>query len=369
MRSPKLQWCIGVAMALAMGCVACVALMAQHARDAAVPRRARQERLPLPVRTVAVMQQEYIQSIGATAVTVPSETACIWINTGSALRDTGVRVKAVHVAEGAEVQQGQLLFELDDQLFVQSVKRQEAALAAAQADLDSVLQLRRDQAATGPQLRNAELQFELAQLELQVAQRDLQLCTVRSPIHGFADVIAVARGEEVDVGREVTRIHNLDPIHLRVDFPQERLDDVFIGQAAEVVLDSFPQEIFPAQVIRIAPQADPETRVLPVVLEMANSSHRIRAGLTGFVRLRVHCKSFVIPKTAVITRGTQAMVFRITNGHAEIQGIKIGPEVEIGSVQVLEGLTPGDEVVVYGGEYLRGGDVVNDDWHRWAGRE
>lgn len=363
------RWCIGVPVALLVGCVASIGLKAQRARDVAVPDRARHARLPVPVRTVAVTNREHVQFVGATAVTVPSETASIWISASLGLRDTKVKVRAVHIVEGQEVRKGQLLFELDDELYTQAARRQEMALAAARADLESVQRLRRERAATGPQLREAELQFELARLELQVAQRDLQRCQVCSPIRGFADVITVVLGEEADTGRECTRIHKLDPIHLRVDFPQERLDDVFIGQTAEVVLDSFPQETFSARVIRIAPQADPETRVLPVVLEMENPSHRIRAGLTGFARLKVCRQSLVIPNTAVVRRGTQAMVFRVDQGHSKIQNVKLGDQVDIGSVEVLAGLRLGDDVVVYGTESLRQSDAVVDDWHRWAGRD
>lgn len=350
-------------------CSVWLCLTASQARDGAVYRRARAKRMPMPVRTVSVDQQDHVDLIGATAVTEASETASIWIGVGVGLRDTGVRIKAMHVVEGEHVRQGQLLAELEDDLFVQAVKRQEMAVAAARAELESVQQLRREQAATGLQLRNAEMQFEMAQLHLQLAQRDLQRCEVRSPMEGFADAIATLRGEEVDTGREFTRIYRLDPIHVRVDFPQERVDDVYPGQSAEVVLDGFPQETFSARVIRIAPQADPETRVLPVVLEMSNPDCRIRAGLTGFARLTVHRKALVIPKIAVNDQFEKAIVFCVDEGRSRIQEVKLGDALEIGSVEVLSGLEKGDELVVYGSEFLQDGDAVNVDWRQWARRD
>ena len=353
---------------LVFGTAAWVSLRAHQARDHAVPRRARANQLPMPVRTVAVVQQDQVDLIGATAITEASETASIWFGVGVGLRDTGVRIKAMHVVEGQHVQQGQLLAELEDDLFVQAVKRQEMALAAAQAELDSMQQLRRERAATGLQLRHAEMQFEVAQLQLQLARRDLERCEVRSPMEGFADVITTMRGEEVDTGREFTKIYRLDPIHVRVDFPQERLDDVFPGQSAEVVLDSFPKETFHARVVRIAPQADPETRVLPVVLEMDNPDSRIRAGLTGFARLKVHRQALIIPKIAVNDQTEKAMVFRVDQGRSKIQEVRLGDALEVGSVEVLAGLQEGDEVVVFGSEFLRDGDSVNAEWRQWAGR-
>jgi RND family efflux transporter MFP subunit len=318
---------------------------------------------------VSVVQQDQVDLIGATAVTEASETASIWIGVGVGLRDTGVRIEAMHVVEGEHVQPGQLLAELEDELFVQAVKRQEMVIAAARAELESIQQLRREQAATGLQLREAEMQFEMAQLQLQLAQRDLQRCEVRSPLDGFADMITTLRGEEVDTGREFTKIYRLDPIHVRVDFPQERLDDVYAGQPAEVVLDSFPQETFVGRVIRIAPQADPETRILPVVLEIDNPDNRIRAGLTGFARLKVRRQALVIPKIAVNDQSDRAMVFRVDQGRSKIQEVRLGDATEIGSIEVLAGLEEGDEVVVFGSEFLRDGDAVDADWRQWAGRK
>jgi HlyD family secretion protein len=229
--------------------------------------------------------------------------------------------------------------------------------------------LREERAATGLQLRNAELGLELAQLDFQIAQRDLRRCLVRSPVDGFSDIVVAVLGEEVDTGREFTKIHKLDPIHVRIDFPQERLDDVFLGQDAEVVLDSFPQEKLLARVVRIAPQADPETRVLPVVLEMENSSLRVRAGLTGFARLYVRRKGVVVPATAIVRRGTEAMVFRMEHGQANIRKVKVGDQAAVGMTEIVSGLQVADEVVIYGTEFLRHGDAVRDDWRNWARRK
>ena len=346
-----------------------VVVQAQQARDSAVPRRARRAGNPLPVRTSTVSEKDQIIAIGAACVTVPCETASIWVGAGLGLRDTGVKVKAVHVVEGQRIRKGQLLFELESDLFGQAVKRQEAALAAAKSELASIHKLRKERAATGLQLRNAELNRELAFLDLQIAQRDLARCQIRSPIDGFADVVMTVLGEEVDTGREVTKIHKLDPIHLRLDFPQERLDDVFVGQDAEVVLDSFPQEKLPAKVVRIAPQADPETRVLPVVLEMDNASLRVRAGLTGYARLYLRRRAMIVPTTSIIRRGVEAMVFRMEQGRASIRRVQTGDHLDIGEVEILAGLEIGDEVVIHGNEFLRDGDLARDDWQTWARRE
>ena len=154
-------------------------------------------------------------------------------------------------------------------------------------------------------------------------------------------------GEQVSSAKEFARIVTLDPIHVRVDFPQERVDDVFIGQLAEVVLDSFPQETFEAKVIRISPRVDSSTRVLAVVLEMPNPKNRIKAGISAFARLKVS-KPYVtaVPATAIVHRGSKAVVFRIVDGRAKLREVEIGNSDVNSRLEVRSGLAPGDTVVV-----------------------
>ena len=68
------------------------------------------------------------------------------------------------------------------------------------------------------------------------------------------------RGAVVEVNAALTQVLKLDPVHVRMDFPQERIDEVAVGQKAEVVLDSFPRETFTGTVARILPQVNPQLR-------------------------------------------------------------------------------------------------------------
>jgi RND family efflux transporter MFP subunit len=181
--------------------------------------------------------------------------------------------------------------------------------------------------------------------------------------------------------QDLTKVLRLDPIHVRLDFPQERLDEVAQGQEVEVVLDSFRKETFAGTVIRISPRVEPQFRVCPVVVEVKNPGNRIKAGVSGYARLKVNKKSLAVPATALIERERRAMVFRVEDGRARIREVVTGHRLDTGLVEVLRGLTSGDEVVVFhnfyrhageltrGDAYLKDDDLVDVDWRKWAGRE
>jgi membrane fusion protein, multidrug efflux system len=330
------------------------------------PEKARDHGLPIPVRTVSVEESTIDETVGATAVTVPSESASLRVVT----RNTPKELKAVNVRLGSVVKQGDLLFEFQDAIFKQMVKEREAELAAAQESLTATETLVKQKAASGIDLTTARVKVESAKLELALAQDDLKNCRVTSPLDGvMADVKCVA-GEKIDATTEITRVHRLDPILLNMDFPQERIDSLKLGMEAEFVLDSFPQETFKGKVIRISPTADTETRVLPVIIEAANPENRIRAGLTGFVRVRIVKQSKVIPTASLIRQREQAMVNTVDkHNRVNARVVKTGSFLRDGNVEIRDGLDAGEQVVLFGNATLRDQDLVDPDWRGWVRRK
>lgn len=215
---------------------------------------------------------------------------------------------------------------------------------------------------------SARAKAAAAKFEVNIAQRDLERCRVVSPIEGYADAVGVTPGGTVAVGAALTQVHALDPIHVRVDFPQERIEDAAIGQVAEVVLDSAPRTVEQGRVIRVGAVAAADTRVIPVVVELSNPSGRIRAGVSGYARIHLNRSAPAVPQTAVMTHGTSSMVFRVEHGAARMRAVEVGPAVGDGMLEVRGGLDIGDEVVVYGQQTLRDADPVKTEWRQWARR-
>ena len=223
----------------------------------------------------------------------------------------------------------------------------------------------------------------LALIDLEQTRRGLDDCRLTSPIDGFIDgKVNVVPGQTISVTSGLARVVQLNPIYVRLDYPQERLTSVAVGQEAEVTLDSFPGETFHGRVIRTSAQVNPQLRVLPVTVEVNNPGNRILAGISGSARLHAMKKVALAPSTAVIDHDHKAMVFRVENGKAHLQEIKTGQVIDNGMVEITSGLNPGDEVVVYfsnfyrhWGEasrldaYLQDNDLVDSDWRKWAGRE
>ena len=370
MYATLLRWFCGL-MLLVCGIVFVGAWQyrAREALRAWDPTRARTTNEPIPVRTVKVEQRELQETIGGTAVTLPAQTATIAIPLNSSVITDRV-VKRVASQPGSTVENGQLLFEFETALFKQLVRQRQALVAKAKQEYETTRDLHAKKAASGLQLEEAKVAVETAQLDLDLAKADLELCIVNSPIDGVVESVNVVPQMRVGGGSVLAIVHQLDPILIQLDFPMERIDALHVGQKAEIVLDAFPQETFEGEVARILPVVSTKTRVLPVILEVTNPDNRIRAGISGFVRVQTEKSSAsTVPSVAVIKKQSKAMVFCVEDSRAQIREVQTGPIMEAGRIQILAGLDPGDEVIIYGQDAVQENDLVNVDWRQWTGRK
>ena len=241
-----------------------------------------------------------------------------------------------------------------------------ADLRLARAKAEVTLGLLRDQF----EVALARAKRDQAGTSLELARRSAESCLLRSPVDGFVGEVNVAAGEVVETDATLLQVFQLDPIWVCMDFPQERIGELSIGQKAEIVIDSYPRETFSGKVVAMLPEAKPKTRVLPVYIEVANPDGRIKAGVSGFARISTTASQAVtVPATAVLQTASRAMVFRVRDGRAHATEVETGPLVKTGVIEIRTGLAPGDEVVVFGNVGLRDGDAVNEDWRKWTRRE
>jgi HlyD family secretion protein len=108
----------------------------------------------------------------------------------------------------------------------------EAGLQSAQASVD-------------------QIEAELEMLDLQIARMEL-----RAPVAGVVLQRSVEVGEVVATGAGLMSIGLLDDLHITVYLPEDRYGQLALGDTAEVTVDSYPDEIFEAVIVRIADEAE-----------------------------------------------------------------------------------------------------------------
>jgi cobalt-zinc-cadmium efflux system membrane fusion protein len=126
------------------------------------------------------------------------------------------------------------------------------------------------------------------------------------------------------------------------------------GQSAEVSLNAYPDKHWPGRVSVISGAVDPNTRTLRVRVVLANPDGLLKPSMFGTVRiLRSSSQGIVVPSTAVIREGTDSYVFVAqTPNHYVRRAVSLGRAFD-SSLEIVNGLTPGDKVVSEGALLLR----------------
>jgi len=286
------------------------------------------------------------------------------------------QITAIYVHSGDQVQPGEPLLQIDpakQQATVHSQQNtraaQEANLKYAQQQYDRTSGLAAAGVVSKQELDQAKsaLDAALAQLEsldAQVKEQQVQLryYKVDAPWSGIVGDIPVHVGDRVSTTTALTTVDKPGSLEVYVYVPIERSPQLKMNMPVDV-LDGEGNAIADSRVSFISPQVDNATQTVLVKARIANRKDKLRQ--SQFIRARVVWgmrNSPVVPILAVSRIGGQYFAFIAEpekNGTyvARQKPLKVG-QMSGNDYVVLDGIKPGDKVVVSGTQYLVDGVPV-----------
>ena len=102
-----------------------------------------------------------------------------------------------------------------------------------------------------------------------------------APDGGLVTSVAVRQGEVAAPGATLLEIADLTQVTLVVYLPQPTLGEVWLGQAVDVAVNSYPGRIFPGAVTRIADQAEFAPRGLQTDDARASAVYAVEISLAN----------------------------------------------------------------------------------------
>jgi HlyD family secretion protein len=137
----------------------------------------------------------------------------------------------------------------------------EASLQAAKAELYNPpikeadrFTLERQVDELKEQIASAQADVAADESELRRIEADLSDLKIVAPIDGTILTRSAEPGRVIASGQTILTMVDLQKLYLRGFVPEANVGKVKVGQSAEVYLDSNPQEMIPAEVIRVDPQ-------------------------------------------------------------------------------------------------------------------
>jgi membrane fusion protein (multidrug efflux system) len=270
--------------------------------------------------------------------------------------------------EGAAVDAGDILFQIDPEPYEAVVgqakaqlQRAEAALRQAERDkaradklfeTDAVSERQRDDALSAYELSEAEV--ALAEAALTDAQLRLDYTTVRSPIKGVTSLEKLPEGSLVNAGDALTTVTQLDPMYVLFSLPEgDPAYNLFMSQQGDWNYNlslqrrnngHYHEE---GRINFTETRVDENTGTVRVRATFPNPENLLLPGQfvrIGFDDMQLP-KAAIIPPKAVLATPQGSMVYVLGEGNAVTpRPVVLGPVIDGGQL-VMGGLQSGERVI------------------------
>lgn len=280
---------------------------------------------------------------------------------------------------GSRVKEGELLATIDTPEIDQELNQARAARQQIVAQLqlakisaerwenlrktDSVSAQEADQQTSG--YRQAQANLAAGDANVRRLEQLEGFKRVYAPFSGVITKRNVDPGALINAGagasgREMFDMARIDPLRVFTSVPQAYAPFIKVGAQAVITLQEFPGQKFTARIARTAESIDPNTRTLLTEVDVGNKDGRLLPGWFGEVHFAVgsNVNKVTVPVNAMLFRSAGPQV-AVVDGNDQIQLRRITIGRDYGtSLEILEGVSPEDRVVINPPDSLEQGQKV-----------
>lgn len=288
------------------------------------------------------------------------------------------RITQIHSDLGDTVQPGDVLAEIYAVPFRDQFQQAKAQLEQSRAAyVRDSLQFQRQQELYKKELissteydnaratfQNSKSQYEASRANLTQSRENLMNTEITSPVFGVVLTRNISEGDLATTGQTAYEIANLTGYQCRLYLPFEEWRNVKIGQPVDFRVSNNPGITGEGRVSQISPRLDPSTGLGEVVISLTEQGQNIYQGVLvqATINVETHENAVVIPRAALVENVQTLIepesntiqlersysVFVVHNDTlATRRELKLGIE-QGDQIEILEGIQPGDEIVITG---------------------
>ena len=306
--------------------------------------------IAIPVTVSRVAEGTVSQQLVKTGNLIPFREANITATTAG-------KVTRVNFDLGTPVRQGQTLIELDNRLRELSLQATQLNIDKLKKDVTRYNTLLAGNATTEIQVNDTKYNYENAINQAAQIQKQIQDADVKAPISGQIVQKAIEPGVYITLGSTLGKVLDVSRLKVNVLVNESDVYQLRKGQNVRVSADVFPGRVITGQVSYIAPQGTDEHNY-PIEITI-NNANGLKAGT--FVNVDFSQKSnqraLQIPRAALVESVKNPYVYVVNNNVVHQRKITLGRDFG-DTLEVISGLTAGDQVVITGQLNLSEGKPV-----------
>ena len=317
---------------------------------------------PAPVKVGKAAKQSIAPTMSATGTVVSRNDARIAAEIAGRL---------VWVAEpGTYIERGGAIARVDDAALQLRLRDNDATIARLEANLkyqeSQVARFQRlieQKIASQSQVDEATAQRDMTAQEINQARvardqtlHDLQRARVTAPFAGQVVERLRQPGEFVNEGGDIARLVDTRHIEVRANAPMQVAPFVARGREVKIV-DRSNREIR-SPIRAVIPVGDERSRQMEVRVALPDGLWPIGSPVSVELPTSQPVSVMAVPRDAVILRQDEAYILRVIG--TKVERVPVSTGVGSGGlVEVKGALSPGDRVVIRGGERLQPGQTVS----------
>ena len=271
------------------------------------------------------------------------------------------KIISVLAKEGDYVTVGQTLATMRGDVINVNAQTANAAYLNAKNDYARYENAFQTGGVTKQQLDQAKLALTNAEANLKQANINVGDTRIKAPINGFINKKYIEPGSFISSAPATALfdIVNVSKLKLKVAVNESQVVSLKLGSNVNITASVFPDKVFTGKITFIAAKAD-ESLNFPIEIEIQNNSDKsLKAGMYGTASFGSKQKQNlrIVPRNAFVGSVSSNEVFVVENGIAKLKKVTAG-RILGDVVEIVNGLSDGDNVIVTGQINLQDGNAV-----------
>lgn len=270
------------------------------------------------------------------------------------------KLKKIHVGDGESVTRGQLLAELDDRDYALQLEATEAEYTNVKVDAERVMRLYRENAVTASNYDKARYGLKQMEAKYENCKNQLADTKIYAPFSGKVQKHYFDAPSVVGAGMRVLSIVSGDSLEVEIYVPAKDYSRMTEACCYEASFDFLQGRSVPLRYIAVSPKAN-ANQLYTVRLAIDGAQRNIAPGMNSIVKIYEKGKrngEIAVPSSALFGDDGKSCVWILSDGRAEKRQVKVGTFRSDGTVTILKGLAPGEEIITAGVYKLTEGQCV-----------
>jgi RND family efflux transporter MFP subunit len=271
------------------------------------------------------------------------------------------KLVSILVSVGQNVNKGQLLAKLDDDVMQQQLKQMQTNLNFLTEVYEKQKRLWDQHVGSEVQYLGAKNSKESMEQQIATLKNQIETMHITSPINGTIEDISVKEGQIVSPGLPIIRVVNFDKIKVVADLSEAYSNKIKVGDKVKIYFPDLGHEV-DAIVSFSSRYINPVNRSFSVEAKVIPAISGLKVNMVAVMRINdyVADNAIAIPVNLIQNERDQQIVY-IVEANSEPKAKKVPVTTGInyeGMVEITGGLHPGDKLITLGYQDLEDGEAI-----------